>query len=89
MAMAIGNPEEIIEFSNVLEHYLSTIDDETGRLNSAFQQLGESWQDQQRAAFEEKYNQLLSALASFKENATQQIPHLRTMADDLSTYLRR
>lgn len=89
MSMAIGNPEEIVEFSNVLEHYLNTIDDETGRLNSAFQQLGESWQDQQRATFEETYSQLLSALSTFKENATQQIPHLRTMADDLSTYLKR
>ena len=89
MSMAIANPEEIIEFSNVLEHYLNTVDEETGRLNSAFQQLSESWQDQQRASFEETYNQLLSALSAFKENATQQIPHLRTMADDLNTYLKR
>lgn len=89
MAMAIGNPEEIIEFSNALESYLNTIGEETDRLNSAFQQLGETWQDQQRQSFEENYQQLLSALGSFKENALQQIPHLRTMAEDLSTYLRR
>ena len=89
MAMAIGNPEDIVYFSNVLENYLNTISEETDRLNSAFQTLGETWQDQQRQTFEENYRQLLGALSSFKENASQQIPHLRTMADDLSTYLGR
>ena len=55
MAQAIGDPEEIRSFSNTLEHYLNTVEEETGRLNSAFEQLGESWQDQQRASFEETY----------------------------------
>lgn len=87
--MAIGSPEEIIEFSNVLEYYIATLDEETGRMNSAFEKLGETWQDQQRASFEEKYKELILVIASFKENASQQIPHLRTMAEDLSTYLRR
>lgn len=89
MAMAIGNPEDIINFSNALEAYLNTISEETDRLNSAFQTLGETWQDQQRQSFEENYRQLLGALCSFKENASLQIPHLRTMANDLSTYLGR
>lgn len=89
MGMAIGNPEDIINFSNELESYLNTIDEETGRLNSAFQQLGETWRDQQRQSFEETYQQLLDALSSFKDNASEQIPHLRTMAEDLKTYLGR
>ncbi len=89
MGMAIANPEELIAFSNQLEHYLNVIEEETGRLNSAFQQLGETWQDQQRASFEEIYNQLQAVLTSFKENASEQIPHLRVMAEDLNTYLRR
>ncbi len=89
MAMAIGNPEDIVNFSNALESYLNTITEETDRLNSAFQTLGETWQDQQRQSFEENYRQLLGALSNFKESASQQIPHLRTMADDLSTYLGR
>ena len=59
MAQAIGDPEEIRNFSNVLESYLNTVEEETSRLNSAFEQLGESWQDQQRASFEETYSQLM------------------------------
>lgn len=89
MAQAIGDPEEIRSFSNNLEHYLNTVEEETGRLNSAFEQLGESWQDQQRASFEETFKQLLNALQNFKDNASEQISHLRTMAEDLSTYLGR
>ncbi|MDO5519824.1 MAG: WXG100 family type VII secretion target [bacterium] len=89
MSQAIGDPEEIRAFSNNLEHYLNTVQEETDRLNSAFEQLGESWQDQQRASFEETLKQLLNALQNFKENASEQIPHLRIMAEDLSTYLGR
>ena len=89
MAQAIGDPEEIRSFSNDLEHYLNTVEEETGRLNSAFEQLGESWKDQQKVSFEETFKQLLNALQNFKDNASEQIPHLRTMAEDLSTYLGR
>lgn len=89
MAQAIGDPEEIRNFSNVLESYLNTVEEETSRLNSAFEQLGETWNDQQRASFEDTYSQLINALQIFKENASEQIPHLRTMAEDLSTYLGR
>lgn len=89
MGMAIGNPDDIVNFSNALESYLNTISEETDRLNAAFQQLGETWQDQQRQSFEETYQQLQGALSSFKENASEQITHLRTMAEDLRTYLGR
>lgn len=89
MGMAIGNPEDIANFANALEGYLNTVTEETNKLNSAFQQLGETWQDQQRKSFEETYQQLLNALSSFKENASEQIPHLRIMAEDLKTYLGR
>ena len=89
MGMAIGNPDDIVNFSNALERYLNTIGEETDRLNAAFQQLGETWQDQQRQSFEETYQQLQGTLSDFKENASEQIPHLRTMAEDLRTYLGR
>lgn len=89
MAQAHGDPEEIRNFANILEYYLNTVEEETGRLNSSFEQLGETWQDQQRTSFEETYRQLLNALQNFKDNASEQIPYLRTMAEDLSTYLGR
>lgn len=89
MAMAIANPEELIAFSNDLERYISTLETQTCALNASFSRLGETWQDQKRKAFEDTYNQLQSALAVFKENANEQIPYLRAMAEDLNTYLSR
>lgn len=89
MGMVIGNPDDIVNFSNALESYLNIISEETERLNAAFQQLGETWQDKQRQSFEEKYQQLQGVLSNFKENASEQIPHLHTMAEDLRTYLGR
>lgn len=89
MAQAIGDPEEIRCFANSLEYFLNTIKEESGRLSQSFGRLGESWQDQQRSSFEETYRQLLNALQAFEENASEQIPHLRTMAEDLITYLGR
>lgn len=89
MAQAIGDPEEIRNFANNLEHYINTVWDETGKLNSAFTQLGETWKDQQHASFEETFRQLLGALENFKNNSEQQLPYLRQMAEDLATYLGR
>lgn len=86
---ANGNPEELVQFANLLEQYITTIEDETSRLTAGFNHLGESWHDQKRVNFEETYNGLIGAFSAFKENASEQIPYLRIMADDLRTYLSR
>lgn len=36
MAQAIVDPEELVAFANELEQYIRTIDEETGKLGSAF-----------------------------------------------------
>lgn len=89
MAQAIGDPEQIRNFSGALQGYLASVEDATQRLDTAFAMLGESWRDQQRASFEERYNQLKSILEAFKADAFKQIPHLNRMASDLETYLGR
>ena len=89
MPQAIANPEELIAFANNLERYIGVLEEETSALNASFSRLGETWQDQKRQAFEDTYQQLQGALAAFKENAGEQIPYLRTLAEDLNTYLSR
>jgi len=86
---ANANPDELAMFANMLEQYVSTIEQETGRLSAGFNHLGETWRDQKRESFEETFRSLLNALHSFKENASQQIPYLRVQAEDLRTYLNR
>lgn len=87
MGQAHVNPEELVTFANELERYIRTLEEETNRLGSAFQHLGETWKDSKRAAFEEKFNELNSAMYSFKENAREQIPSLRLMAQKAAEYL--
>ena len=87
MSMAIGNPDDIDAIAGALESYLNTVEEETNRFNSAFEQYGDSWKDEKRQAFEETYGQLRSVLEQFSENASEQIPYLRDLARILREYL--
>lgn len=89
MSMAIANPEELRNFANTLQKYLENIEEETGVLTSVFSSLGDTWQDQQKNKFEEVLKELLAVLKRFEEDASEQIPHLLKMAEDLETYLGR
>ena len=84
---AIVNPEELVAFANELERYLNTLNEETNRLGSAFQHLGETWKDSQHAAFEQKFVELRSSMASFENTAREEIPRLRMMAQRAAEYL--
>ena len=83
-----GNPEELRAFAGALQQFLDNVESETSGLNQAFNRLGDSWQDEKRSEFEEKYQDLMHALDSFKENASEQLPHLYRLADRLEEYLR-
>lgn len=89
MSMAIANPEELRNFANTLQKYLENIEEETGVLTSAFSSLRDTWQDQQKNKFEGVLKELLAVLKRFEEDASEQIPHLLKMAEDLETYLGR
>lgn len=89
MAGVHATPEELDRFTGTLETYINTVEEETNRLKSAFNELGDTWQDQQRQSFEENFQQLLSAFSNFKQDTEQQIPYLRQLAEDLRTYLSR
>ena len=89
MSQAHGNPEELRIFAGALQKYLDVLNEETGQLDGAFNQLGDTWDDQKRREFEEVYMQLRNALNHFNEQAAEQIPYLQQLAVDLETYLSR
>ena len=89
MEQVHGNPEELRIFAGALQHYLDTLEEETGRLDGAFNQLGDTWDDQKRREFEDVYRQLRGALNAFQEESKNQIPYLNQLATDLETYLGR
>lgn len=89
MAMAQGDPDELRDFANKLQSYLDILEEETAALNSGFQQLGGNWLDVKRQEYEDTHDGLLASISVFRENAQEQVPYLRRLADDLDTYLGR
>ena len=87
MAQAIGDPEELERFAHSLQQFLDSLNDATSNLNGAFSALGDSWQDEKRAQFEEEYDVLLQQLQQFDANASEQIPYLTALASRLRDYL--
>jgi uncharacterized protein YukE len=87
MAQAIADPEELERFAQALSHFLDSLNSAVGNLNSAFAALGDTWQDEKRAQFEEDYRALIQQLTQFDASASEQIPHLTALASRLRDYL--
>lgn len=87
MAQASGDPEELERFAYSLQQFIDSLNDAVGNLNGAFASLGDTWQDEKRARFEEDYNALVQQLHQFNTNAAEQVPYLAALASRLRDYL--
>ena len=87
MSQAVGDPDELERFARALQQFVDSLNDAVGNLNGAFATLGDTWQDEKRARFEEEYNALVHQLKQFDANASQQIPYLTALAARLRDYL--
>jgi hypothetical protein len=87
MAKAVGDPDDLERFAHSLQQFIDTLNEAVGNLNGAFAMLGDTWQDQKRAQFEEEYHGLVQQLRQFDANASEQIPYLTTLATRLRDYL--
>lgn len=86
MPQSHGDYQELYTFAATLQNYLERVMEETGRLDAAFNQLGDTWQDAKRSEFEDIFQQLRGTLNAFHEQASQQIPHLNQLARHLEDY---
>lgn len=87
MAQAIGDPEELERFAQSLQQFVDSLNDAVENLNGTFASLGDTWQDEKRARFEEDYHTLVQQLHQFNTNAAEQVPHLNALASRLRDYL--
>ena len=87
MARAVGDPDELERFAHALQQFVDSLGDATANLNGAFAALGDTWQDEKRAQFEEEYQMLIQQLRQFDANASEQIPYLIALAARLRDYL--
>ena len=87
MSQAIGDPDELDRFAQSLTQFIDTLNEAVDGLNHSFGVLGDTWQDEKRASFEEDYNVLVQQVSHFKENASEQVPYLHALASRLRDYL--
>lgn len=80
--------EELRRFAQRLEKYVEAMNVETSGVVSAFRSLEETWNDQQKNKFKEEFQTLINAFKRFKEETSQQIPHLKKLAQKLEDYHR-
>jgi uncharacterized protein YukE len=87
MAQAVGDPDELERFARALQQFVDSLNDAVKGLDGAFAALGDTWQDEKRAQFEEEYRALVQHLRQFDAKASEQIPHLMALAARLRDYL--
>jgi len=87
MSQVIGDPDELERFAHSLQQFVDSLNDAVGNLNGAFASLGDTWQDEKRARFEEDYNALVQQLHQFNASAEEQVPYLAALASRLRDYL--
>jgi uncharacterized protein YukE len=87
MPQAIGDPDELDRFAQSLSRFIESLNNAVNCLNNDFSALGDTWQDEKRAQFEDDYGFLLQQISSFESNATEQVPYLHTLASRLRDYL--
>jgi uncharacterized protein YukE len=87
MSQAIGDPEELERFARSLKQFSESLNEALGNLNGAFAALGDTWQDEKRAKFDEDYKALVQHLHHFDMNAEDQIQYLSALSSRLRDYL--
>lgn len=87
MSKAIGDPDELDRFGYALSEFVETLNEALGSLNHSFSTVGESWQDEKRARFEEDFNLLMQQLSRFESCAAEQTPWIHALASRLREYL--
>lgn len=74
-------PEEIENFSRVLEQYANELTDATQNLNHNLQQLGDTWRDTAFAEFEDKFVEARQYIENFVKVADEQVAFLKRKAE--------
>ena len=84
---ANADPAEIERFAKELKEFTSQLMERSKRLNGQFNQLGDTWRDQEQQKFAQEFEQTMRVIAQFSRSADQQIPFLVRKATRLREYL--
>ena len=83
-----ANPAEIRKFTAMLKRFNQDLSNNTRVLHGQFNNLGETWQDQQHQKFAQEFEQLVVVLNKFIQSSDAQIPLLNRSAELLEEFNR-
>ena len=87
MTKAVVDPEELRRFALELKRFNTDVGQRMAALNGRFQNLQQTWRDQEYQKFAEQYGQTMTALGRFVQASETQIPFLLKKAEHIENYL--
>jgi len=89
MAQLEATPEEIRNFRGSLLGYNERLKDQTISLKANFDELSQTWQDNQQQKFATEFETLEKLIQSFLMNSEEFIEYLEKKSIKIDTYLER
>ncbi len=86
MSQAIVDPEDLVLFAHELRDLNSDLYNRLTGVKGKFDQLGDSWRDQEQAKFAEEFEATVQVLVRFMEVVEEQIPFLMRKAEAARNY---
>jgi len=88
MGKAVVDPEELMRFVVALKRFNDTGKGELATIHRQFRRLGETWKDEEQAAFAESFELMVRVFSRFLEESERQVPALTRKAEHIRAYLR-
>lgn len=87
MAQANVDPEHLQRFAGNLKRFAGDLRGQASTLQRQYQQLSDTWRDQENEKFAEEFQQMMAALERFSRVAEAQAPTLMRKAAAIQQYL--
>lgn len=87
MSKAIVDPSELRRFAEELKRFNSDLQSSLSSLHARFAALGDTWQDQEHAAFAQEFQETMKTLRRFMDSSSRQGPYLLRKAQRIEDYL--
>ena len=87
MPQAVMDPGEVRKFAEELKRFNVELQNRMSLLQARFAALGDTWQDQEHAKFNEDFRDTMKVLKKFIEASNHHTPYLLRKAQRIEEYL--
>ena len=83
------DPDEVIKFVSQLKAFNDLLEQHTNKLNKQFNNLGETWRDQEYKKFSTEFDTTMGVIKRFLDTSKGYGPHLLRKVQPIRDYQRR